>query len=192
MPKRPVGKDAPHQAVRNALIAATRENSDCYLAATTLDLENLGRQHLAPEAYTRLGRRTAQTVLYILGKAAYHRGPYVATALARNETTIELLVAHRGGSDFGPEKNISGFSAFHGETPLEIESVRRTAPARIEVILARPMVLPLRLDYLYGAMPDSSRAVRDNSALQLPMEPFETILERQSGFENPPKTSDPG
>ena len=177
MVKRPVGQDGPHQAIRNALVAVTRETADCSLAATTVDLQNLGRQHLAPQAYTLLGRRVAQTVLHLLDKATYHRGPYIVHAQKPDDTTIELRMAHRGGNDFSPTRGITGFKAFRGETPVAIDTVQRTAPDVIRIRLSQAAQGPLRLYYLYGAMPDSQGAVHDNSALQLPLEPFETLLD---------------
>jgi hypothetical protein len=177
MVKRPVGLDEPHQAIRNALVAATRETADCYLAATTLDLDNLGRQHLTAQAYTQLGRRTAQTVLYLLAKADYHRGPHVVQADMRDDITIELRMDHRGGDDFNPARGITGFKAFSGGSAVPIASAHRIAADRIELRLTRPVQRPLRLTYLHGAMPDTQNPVRDNSALQLPLEPFQTLLE---------------
>ena len=181
MVKRPVGLDAPHQAIRNALVAVTRETADCYLAATTLDLKNMGRQHLAPQAYTQLGRRVAQTVLYVLGKTTYYRGPSIVQAWRTGDTTIEIRMAHRGGSDFSPTSGITGFRVFNGQSSVAIEKVERIAPDMIRINLSQPTYPPLRLTYLYGAMPDSQGAVHDNSALQLPLEPFETRLGRWPG-----------
>jgi hypothetical protein len=177
MVKRPVGQDQPHQSIRNALISVTRETADCYLAATTLDLKNLGRQHLTPQAYTQLGRRVAQTVLHLLGKTDYYRGPHIVAAEKTDATTIELRMAHRGGNDFSPAQGISGFTVFSGNTPVTIDAVNRVAGDKIRIHLGQATQPPLRLTYLYGAMPNSKNAVHDNSALQLPLEPFETVLD---------------
>ena len=83
MIKRPGGEDEPHQAIRNAQKYVAENVNDCYLAATTFDLENKGRQHLAAGAYTTLGCRVAQTVLYILKKEKYYRGPSITSATGR-------------------------------------------------------------------------------------------------------------
>jgi hypothetical protein len=172
MAKRPIGKDEPHQAIRNALVAATQNIPDCYLAATTLDLENLGRQHLTAEAYGELGLRVAQTVLHLLGKSNYYRGPSLHGIRRVTPTIIDIDLHHRGGSDFAPLFDITGFEVRHQDTPLAIAQVQRHNPRTIRIHLAGPAPGPLTIRYLYGAMPDSSGAVRDNSKLRLPLEPF--------------------
>lgn len=178
MPKRPVGRDEPHQAIRNALVAATRHIPDCHLAATTLDLENLGRQHLSPEAYGELGLRLSQTVLCLLGKSNYYRGPCIDRIRRVSPTIVDIDLHHRGGSDFAPLFDITGFEVRHQDTPLAITQVQRHNPRTIRIHLAAPAPPgTLIVRYLYGAMPDSSAAVRDNSKLRLPLEPFVARVE---------------
>lgn len=177
MPKRPIGRDEPHQAIRNALVAATQNIPDCHLAATTLDLENLGRQHLSPEAYGELGLRLSQTVLYLLGKSNYYRGPSLDRLRRVSPTIVDIDLHHRGGSDFAPLFDITGFEVRHQDTPLAIAQVQRHNLRTIRIHLAAPAPGPLTVRYLYGAMPDSSAAVRDNSKLRLPLEPFVARVE---------------
>jgi hypothetical protein len=88
-----------------------------------------------------------------------------------------LRMDHRGGDDFNPARGITGFKAFSGGSAVPIASAHRIAADRIELRLTRPVQRPLRLTYLHGAMPDTQNPVRDNSALQLPLEPFQTLLE---------------
>lgn len=171
MVKRPVGKDAPHQAIHNALKAATQEVADCYLAAITLDLKNLGHQHLAPEAYTILGLRVAQAVLFLLGDESYYRGPSVVGAEKVNDHTIYVRLAHRGGFDFSPASDITGWQALLNGESIPIAGVWRQDFRTVGIELARPVEGPVTLRYLYGAMPDADRAIHDNSAMELPLEP---------------------
>ena len=95
-----MGKDAPHQAIRMAQYKVTEALQECYLSATSIDLENMGRQHLSPSAYTTLGLRVAQTVLYLLGEESYYRGPSVFGATLVDDTTIDVRISHRGGLRF--------------------------------------------------------------------------------------------
>lgn len=178
MPKRSVGQDDPHQAIRNALTAVTHEMDDCYLAAVTLDLKNKGRQHLSPEAYAALGRRTAQTVLYLLGKSEYYRGPGIAQARRAGDDIIDLQLTHRGGNDIEPAKGLTGFVVWGPDgKPVTPTAVERKSPSTIRIHLARPAPVARRVTYLYGAMPDSKAAVHDNSVLKLPLEPFDIEVE---------------
>ncbi|MBW2366912.1 MAG: hypothetical protein JRH15_03400 [Deltaproteobacteria bacterium] len=173
MVKRPGGKDAPHQAIRNAMRQVTETVADCYPAATTLDLQNQGRQHLAPEAYITLGRRVAQSALYTLGMADYHRGPSVESALQRDAHQLQVRLHHRGGTDFTPDSGLTGWTVIAEGKPVPVSKVYRHDSQTIRIDLARPVNKPIRIRYLYGAMPDAGRAVRDNSDMRLPLEEFE-------------------
>jgi len=172
MIKRPGGKDGPHQAIRNAQKHVAKNIPDCYLAATTLDLENHGRQHLAPSAYTTLGLRVAQTVLYILGKESYYRGPWVTAANRIDSRTLDVTIRHRGGTDFIPISGIAGWQVLAGETPLPVSEVYRRDAETIRITLKNTFAGTVKVRYLYGAMPDTARPVLDNSNMSLPLEEY--------------------
>lgn len=176
MVKRPIGRDAPHQAIRNAQWQATRDIPECYLAATTMDLKNLGRQHLAPEAYTTLGLRCAQTVLYLLGEETYYRGPSVVGGFKTDPRTIEVRLLHRGGNDFQPVSDITGWQVMHEREKIPIEQISRVDSRTLHIRLTNPVSGPLKISYLYGAMPDTQHPIRDNSAMELPLEPYEQMI----------------
>ena len=170
MVKRPGGKDDPHQAVRSAQSRVTETVPDCYLAATTLDLKNQGRQHLADTAYLAMGYRVAQTVLFILGEETYHRGPSIAGARQINSRTIAVSIEHRGGTDFTPLSDMTGWEVLSNDIALPLTRVFRHDPQTIRIELERPVAQKTVIRYLYGAMPDTVRPVVDNSAMSLPLE----------------------
>jgi len=170
MVKRPGGKDDPHQAVRNAQYRVVRKVPDCYLAATTLDLKNQGRQHLSAKAYVKMGYRVAQTVLFVLGEETYHRGPAIAGAKQIDSRTIDVSIEHRGGTDFTPVSEITGWKVLENDTSVPLTKVFRHDSQTIRIVLERPLAQKTIIRYLYGAMPDASRPVVDNSAMSLPLE----------------------
>ena len=172
MIKRPGGKDGPHQAIRNAQKHVAENVPDCYPAATTLDLENHGRQHLTPDAYTTLGLRVAQTVLYILSKEKYYRGPWVTAVNSVDSRTLDVTIQHRGGTDFTPVHGIAGWEVLTGGTLLPVSKVYRRDAETIRIILKNTLACDPKIRYLYGAMPDTTRPVLDNSALALPLEEY--------------------
>ena len=176
MVKRPGGKDDPHQAIRNAQYRVIEKVPECYLAATTLDLENQGRQHLSAGAYLKMGDRVAQTVLYVLGEEAYHRGPSIAQAKLIDDHTVDVKITHRGGTDFSPNSRITGWEVVVKDTPLSVADVYRQNSQTIRIILERPIAVGAKLRYLYGAMPDATRPVLDNSAMSLPLEEGQTEI----------------
>ena len=170
MVKRPGGKDGPHQAIRSAQYRVTEKIADCYLAATTLDLKNQGRQHLADRAYLIMGYRVAQTVLFVLGEETYHRGPTIVGATQIDSRTIDVRIEHRGGTDFSPDSEMTGWEVLADGRSLQLSRVLRHDPQTIRIELQRPVVQKTLVRYLHGAMPDTIRPVVDNSAMSLPLE----------------------
>jgi hypothetical protein len=170
--KRPTGRDITCQWIREAQMDVLRTIDQCYLAAISMDLKNRGRQHLMPGAYTTLGIRTAQTILYLLGKAAYHRGPFIAAVHRESDRVIDITIRQRGGTDFTPRTGISGFEVLAGQKRLTIASVNRQNKDTIRIDLKTNAPEVVKVRYLYGAHPDTTAAVHDNTALRLPLEPF--------------------
>jgi hypothetical protein len=177
MVKRPGGKDKPNQAIRNAQKRVTETVADCYLAATTLDLKNQGKQHLSAEAYITMGRRVAYTVLCILGQEEYYRGPEVAGLKRIDELTIDVKLGHRGGTDFTPDSGISGWEILANETLVSIAEVYRHDPQTIRIMLKKPLTGTATIRYMYGAMPDASNPVLDNSPMRLPLEEYQSVIQ---------------
>lgn len=176
MIKRPGGKDKPHQAIRDAQKHVAENVANSYLAATTLDLKNHGRQHLTPEAYITLGRRVSQTILHILGKETYHRGPTVNNVEQIAARTIEVRIQHRAGSDFTPDSEITGWEVIADGIPVPITKVYRHDPQTIRIEIGHPLDSKAKIRYLYGAMPDAKRPVLDNSPLSLPLEEYQAEI----------------
>jgi hypothetical protein len=176
MIKRPGGKDGPHQDIRDAQRHVVENVADCYLAATTLDLKNHGRQHLTPKAYISMGNRVAQTVLYVLGKETYHRGPRVVNVKQIDSNTIEIAIEHNGGNDFKPVTGITGWEVIADGTSVPIKKVYRHDPQTIRIRFERPLDDNAQIRYLFGAIPDVKNPVIDNSPLSLPLEEFHSVI----------------
>ncbi|MFO7713507.1 sialate O-acetylesterase [Desulfosarcina sp.] len=170
--KRPTGKDTTCQWIREAQMDALKTIDACHLAALSIDLENRGRQHLAPVSYSILGIRTAQTILYLLGEMPYHRGPTITAVTRTADRVIDISITHRGGTDFTPGSTITGFEALWDGQPVAVTSVSRLNAKAIRIHLQDKIPGEVRVRYLYGAHPDTSNPVRDNTALQLPLEPY--------------------
>jgi hypothetical protein len=176
MIKRPGGKDKPHQAIRNAQKHVAENVTNNYLAATTLDLKNHGRQHLTPKAYITLGHRVAQSILHVLGEETYHRGPKVIDVNRIDNRTIEIRIQHNGGSDFTPASGITGWEVLAKGAPVPITKVYRHDPQTIRIRLERPLDDKAEIRYLYGAIPDVRRPVFDNSPMSLPLEEYQAEM----------------
>ena len=170
--KRPSGRDISCQWIRDAQMDALKTIDEHHLAALSIDLKNRGRQHLAPASYSTLGIRTSQTILYLLGKEPYHRGPTVSTVTRSSDRAIDITIEHRGGTDFTPWSEITGFEVLSDRQPLPITSVSRMDGRTIRIVLEDEAPTDFNVRYLYGAHPDTSNPVRDNTDLRLPLEPF--------------------
>lgn len=142
----------------------------CYLAATTLDLQNRGRQHLSARAYLKMGYRVAQTVLFILGEETYYRGPVITGAKQIDSRTIDVRIEHHGGTDSTPRSEMTGWEVLANDTSVPLTKVFRHDPQTIRIVLERPLAQKIMIRYLYGAMPHATRPVVDNSAMPLPVE----------------------
>jgi hypothetical protein len=176
MVKRPGGKNNPHQAVRNAQKYVAENLAECYLAATTLDLKNEGKQHLSPDAYITMGGRVAQTVLYISGEETYFRGPSVKAVTRADDKTIDVTISHRGGMDFTPVSGITGWEVLENGKSVPVDDVYRYDPQTIRIVLKRPIGNKVTIRYLYGAMPDATNPVKDDSAMSLPLEEYQSEI----------------
>jgi hypothetical protein len=152
---------------------ALKTIDECHLAALSMDLENRGRQHLAPASYTTLGIRTAQTILYLLGKAAYHRGPAVRPSPGNRTGPWISPSGIAGAPTSRPGSSVTGFEVLAGEQPLPIAAVSRRDSSTIRIELEDAVAVDFSPYATCTApIPDTSNPVRDNTELRLPLEPF--------------------
>jgi hypothetical protein len=93
-----------------------------------------------------------------------------------DDRTLEVRLHHRGGTDFTPDSGISGWEILADGAPLPIAEVYRYDPRTIKIMLKKPLIGPATIRYLYGAMPDASRPVFDDSAMRLPLEEYQSEL----------------
>lgn len=179
--KRPTGRDRSCQWIRDAQMDALETIAECHLAAISMDLENRGRQHLTAASYTALGIRTTQTILYLLDKVPYHRGPFVRSVTRPSVRCIDIEIEHRGGTDFTPWTEITGFEVLIDGQPQPVASVGRQNGHTIRIELEKQVPRPIHVRYLHGAHPDTDNAVRDNTDLHLPLEPFSINTRKPEG-----------
>jgi hypothetical protein len=169
--------DATMQAIRAAQSDAD-DPPRVYLAATAIDLEVDETDHYVKPTLDELGRRIAGAIARhegAPGAPSAHRGPSIVAATFADESRsiIDVGLRHRGGSDFEPAENISGFVVLDDGTPVPPLSASRRDAATIRITLEAPVVGVASVRYLYGKLPLPTLAntVHDNSRLALPLEP---------------------
>jgi hypothetical protein len=123
-----------------------------------------------------MGNRVAQTVLYLVGKEPYHRGPRVVHARQIDDRTVEIKIQHAGGNDFKPTAGISGWEIMTNGVRVPIRKVFRYDAQTIRIVAEHPLAEQASIRYLYGAMPDVNHAVVDNSPLALPLEEYQSEI----------------
>jgi hypothetical protein len=95
------------------------------------------------------------------------------TAVNRVDSrTLDVTIQHNGGTDFTPISGVAGWEALAGETLLPISEVFRRDAQTIRIVLKNTVANHIKIRYLYGAMPDTSRPVLDNSKMSLPLEEY--------------------
>jgi hypothetical protein len=129
--------------------------------------------HQTPTGFTSLGTRCANAMKAALGLIAQYRGPSIASAVKVSSVDFDLTLTHASGSDFTPTTGITGFSATDpgaSNAVIAVSAAVRAAANRIRLTLASaPVGLP-NFSYLFGSAPTITSAVKDNSALALPLE----------------------
>jgi tetratricopeptide (TPR) repeat protein len=118
------------------------------------------------------GQRHAQTVLFILGKETYYRGPSLLGYNRLNETHIDVFIVHRAGTDFTPGTGINGFTVIDEGTIVPVSSAIRKDCRTISLTLKHPVSTKLIISYAYGffPFPDHQGSIHDNTPIALPLE----------------------
>jgi hypothetical protein len=167
------GADADVVAIRNAQHDVDN-GTNIFMGATAMDQPRRDTVHYTVQGLNAIGGRLAQAIKYYLGAASYYRGPAITSAFFTDGTrqTVDVQIAHRGGSDIVPVSGITGFSLLGNGSLVSITSVARVSANQIRLTLASaiPQGTTVKLRYLWGANPTTSGLVKDNSQLALPLE----------------------
>lgn len=143
-----------------------------FMAATETDLsKNKDEIHFTVSSLDVIGQRMANAIMYYYGDSDYYRGAYISSAeFADSADTIDVSITHRGGTDFTPESDITGFTVYDDGKEIKVISAEKTSSDTIRLTLEEPISGTGTLRYLYGKTPDISGMIKDNTPLALPME----------------------
>lgn len=131
--------------------------------------------HHTEAGYRTLATRVENAYSDRLSLAAVYPGPAISSYMAVDATTIDVGIAHGDGSDFTPTSGITGFEVDLGSGFSAASSAARQDASTIRLTHSSGAVTGVR--YLYGAAPDVSGAVTDNTSLALPLAPDNSISE---------------
>jgi len=161
--------DAIAQGIRDAIIAEGA-NSNNYLMSVN-DFTYPDSVHPPHASMTPFGKRAAVAVKNILGLSSYGRGPSISGLDYISSTVYDLMVSHRGGTDFTPSLAITDVRALDNTTPATVSSVARQSASRIRVTLSGAPSGTPSFQYQYGRSYSITGPVFDNTTEVLPLEP---------------------
>ncbi len=159
---------------------AVGQDAGVTLALTTVDLELIGDNlHLTETGMVTAAARLARTAGALFhGTGLEWRPPEAMTATLLDDTHSDVTIVHHAGGDFTPASGITGFQISTDDfaTMLGIDAAVRQSANVIRLTHATTGGTIAKLRYQYGASPDVSGAVNDNSLSPLPLTPMRAAL----------------
>ncbi|MEM6828522.1 MAG: sialate O-acetylesterase, partial [Pseudomonadota bacterium] len=167
-----VATDAAWQTIQNDLASITDSYPNIHFSHSNMTAVRLDTFHWNAESYGESGALSAQTVLVLLGRQSTRPNwtlDLIAERISPTQTRVN--VTHALGNDFTPISSITGFevSGDAGNNWITATGVREN-PTSIILDHADLGTSTRLIRYQYGRNPDISGAVRDNSALAVPLQ----------------------
>lgn len=129
--------------------------------------------HHTAAGYQTLAARCARAMLVALGFVSQYRGPSILSAAQLTSNTYRVTLSHHYGTDFTPTSSIGGWHVTDpgaGGAAITVTAAVRSSATTVDLTLAStPVSLPY-VGYLYGIAPSITNVLKDNSALNLPLE----------------------
>lgn len=163
------GADTGYEPIRDALVDAGNDTNNYTVTTIDLDLQ-VDNLHPTLAGADVSALRMSRTVQHAYGLVASSRGPLLVSAELVDSTHIRWTVAHDGGADISPATGITGFRVLDGATPVSINSNDRESAITGLITLSSPITGSATLQYGYGAFPDVSAPVVDDTVLALPLQ----------------------
>ena len=162
--------------IRAAQLLANDPENGLILAAMEMDLERKDDNlHYTTDSQKAIGARVANAIQWYYDQAAdkadYYMGPCITDAQFADASNkvLDVTIKHTSGTDFTPSENITGFVVRDGSEDVAIVSAVRKDAATIRLTLTKEVSANVQLRYCKGLLPDISGIVKDNSAMQLPL-----------------------
>ena len=165
-PPSPGYNDMPRTAVRLGQlpnIMYTHQNTDIDLSADG--------GHQSGAGANKNGARSAQSIGFFYGAQAHPAKWFIGIPVATNTTTTTVPVVHSMGTDFAPASGITGFEVSgDGGATWQAPSAAVKADANTITLTHSSISDKCRMiRYLQGPYADVSACVKDNSALNVPL-----------------------
>jgi hypothetical protein len=173
--------DAGWNTTQLAAFSTATNTAGMRFAASTYDLPGRldgTRLHRGPDGLRTEGQRIAQAMLHYYGAVSYSRGPRILGFKRISATELDVYIAHNGGTSFTPTSGITGFTVLNDGTPVTVNSAAMQDYQTIRLTTASTSWgTTVTVRYMYGNNPTITGAVKDNSAMALPLEKIVTTVE---------------
>lgn len=174
------GADASYEAIRDAHVDAGNDAGNKSISVMDLDQQG-DQQHFTDTGHSAAGARTANVLAYLGGGSTYYRGP-LAVSATFSGAVIDVTLSHGGGTDFTPTSGITGWRVLDNGSAATISSAVRLSATMVRLTCAASLAGPVAVQYGYGAYPDISGWLKDNSGLALPLGTTDADITAQGGL----------
>lgn len=165
------GTDASWHAVREAQRIWSGSTSGGVWAGEAIDHALADGVHWTSQGYADAGKRIARAILSARGLASSARGPLVSS-WSQSGTSIDVTVSHNGTTIVPASGGVTGFTAVDANgSAIPVSSAARLSSTVVRLTLASDTIASA-VRYLYGAAPDITGIVRDDTSLAVPMESY--------------------
>jgi hypothetical protein len=159
--------DIGYEGIRDAhaTVAADTGNSLIHVYGLEGDL------HLSVEGNRQVGRLIGHAFSSRYGVAsAIGRGPIISGATKVSNTIVDVTISHGKGTDFTPVTGITGIDLLDGSgTKVTLASAVRLNATTVRLTAAAVFTGNPTVRSGYGADPDVSAVLKDNTTLAVPL-----------------------
>ncbi len=146
--------------------------NDFHFVCNNMDQTTVDGTHKDVASCLREGQRVGQSILFLKGISATPVSPWFITdATITNATTTRITMVHSAGTDFTPTTGITGFevSGDGGATWVTPSAAVRFDATHIDLTHSSFNTALRIIRYQWDSEPDISACVKDNSAIQSPL-----------------------
>lgn len=158
--------------MNQTLVRCQEDLSNVYYSHSMYDADiSVDNLHISGASWELGGRRYAQTVAKILGTESVQAAWFPASAARVDATHTDVTLTHSMGTDFTPTSGITGFrvTGDNGANWLTPSAAVRQSATVVRLTHSSIGTVERTVQYQYGAYPDISGMVKDNSSIQVPL-----------------------
>lgn len=156
--------DAAYNYVHQAEMDVAFNDVNVYYGAQAWDLtQEADGIHLDRPGYLIHATRLADQIIHLERSEAVETGMTISGVTGLTYTTTQVTFTHSLGTDFTPAAGATGFGVWIGNSQISSGSVERTSANTVVINHANNNGSPVGITFQYGASPNKSSPMRDNT-----------------------------